>query len=121
MDSDLQIKITNIINEINNQLNKDFIDTSVSKNLMQFAVSRMNLLLTHIGYLESKIQLDYNPSSNINNVVGTCTVDQDWNLDLSHGEEANYLFNGQAIKTLIDHINYLHVLIENCPGNKNER
>lgn len=117
MDFQLELKITNIINEINNQLTKDFIDTSVSKNLMKFAVNRINLLLTHIGYLESKLQLDY---QNINNTVPTCTIDQDWNLDLSHGEDANYLFHGQAIKALVDHINYLHNLIENCPGTKNE-
>lgn len=50
----------------------------------------------------------------------TCIIDEDWNLDLSHGTEADYLVHGKAIKMLVDHINYLHVLIENCPGNKNE-
>lgn len=45
------------------------------------------------------------------------SIDNDWNLFLSHGVESDYLLQGQFIKILVDHINYLHVLIENCPGN----
>ena len=55
MDEILLAKINNIISELENQLTKDYIDTSTSKTLMQFAVSRLQLLLTHSTYLESKL------------------------------------------------------------------
>ena len=106
-------KIQNTINEIENQIGKFYIDTPVSKVLMQRAVNQLNQLMTHIGYLESRLEL-----TNINDIQPTCEIDTDWNLSLSHGPDANYLIHGQAIKTLVDHINYLHVLIENCPGNE---
>lgn len=111
----LQIaKIQNTVNEIENQLTKIYIDTPVSKVLMQRAIIQLNELMTHIGYLEGKIQL------NINNTEPTCTIDDDWNLQLSHGLQANYLVTGEAIQMLVDHIKYMHVLIDNCPGNKHE-
>lgn len=52
----LQIaKIQNTINEINNQILKDSIDTSISKTLMNRAVNQLNQLMTHIGFLEAKL------------------------------------------------------------------
>lgn len=55
MDKILQAKIDNIINEMQNQISKEDIDSDVSKLLMSVAVNRIQLLMTHIGYLESKI------------------------------------------------------------------
>lgn len=57
---------------------------------------------------------------NINNTTPTCTIDTQWNLTLSHGTEANYLISGEAIKLMVDHIKYVEMVIENCPGNKKE-
>lgn len=57
---------------------------------------------------------------NINNTTPICEIDSDWNLTLSHGIESNYLVTGEALKMLVDHINYLHVLIENCAGPKSD-
>lgn len=58
--------------------------------------------------------------SNINHTIPTCEIDfPDWNLKLSHGLDANYLVSGEVIKIIIDHIKYLEVLIENCPGKSN--
>jgi hypothetical protein len=57
---------------------------------------------------------------NIDHTEPTCIIDENWNLDLSHGIEADYLVTGEAIKMLVDHINYMHVLIENCPGVQHE-
>lgn len=56
MDPLFQAKMSNIINEINNQLEKDTIDESVARTLMSFAVNRISLLMTHIGFIESKLQ-----------------------------------------------------------------
>ena len=115
MDQMTILKIQNTINETQNLLSKENFDESNFKVLMMRAINQLNLLLGHIGYLESKYtKTDFLPD------VSTFTIDSDWNLNLSHGEEANYLVHGQAIKTLVDHIKYLHILIENCPGNKNE-
>lgn len=56
MDPLFQAKMSNIINEINNQLEKDTIDESVARTLMSFAVNRISLLMTHIGFIESKLE-----------------------------------------------------------------
>lgn len=56
MDTMLQLKIDNVINEIQNQLQKDNIDASVSRTLHSLAVNRIHLLMTHIGYLEAKLE-----------------------------------------------------------------
>jgi aryl-alcohol dehydrogenase-like predicted oxidoreductase len=56
MDNMIQMKITNVINEINNQLDKDYIDESVARTLMQLAVNRISLLMTHIGFIETQLQ-----------------------------------------------------------------
>lgn len=56
MDFLLQAKIDNIISEIENQLQKDLIDDSVAKTLMAVSINRINLLMTHIGFLESKLE-----------------------------------------------------------------
>lgn len=53
---ELQIaKIQNTINEINNQVSKDYIDTPVSKLLMTRSVNQLNFLMMHIGHLEEKL------------------------------------------------------------------
>jgi hypothetical protein len=74
---------------------------------MQRAIIQLNELITHIGYLENKSQ-------------PTLVIDEEWNINFSHGPESNYLVHGDVIKMLVDHIKYMHILIENCPGNKNE-
>jgi hypothetical protein len=57
MDPLLFAKINNIVNEIKNQLSKDSdIDSQVSRILMSTAVNRISTLLTHISYLESRIE-----------------------------------------------------------------
>lgn len=115
MDELYLAKIQNTINEIQNQISKIYVDTPVFRLLMQRTINQFNELLTHIGYLESKIQ-----STNTTITEPVCEIDQDWNLKLSHGPQANYLVHGEAIKTLVDHINYLHVSLENCSGKSNE-
>jgi hypothetical protein len=97
-------KIQNTINEIENQLVKIYLDTPVSRILMQRAINQLNELMTHIGYLEAKLE-------------PTVLIDEKWNIDFSHGPQTNYLVQGETIQMLVDHINYMHVLIENCPGN----
>jgi cell division protein FtsB len=56
MDTILEIKIKNIINEINNQLSKENIDLHNARTLMSVALNRISLLMTHIGYLEYKLK-----------------------------------------------------------------
>jgi hypothetical protein len=56
---------------------------------------------------------------NPNEIEPTYSIDNDWNLFLSHGIESTYVLDGESIKILVDHIKYLHVLIENCSGNNN--
>jgi len=56
MDPLFEAKIQNIISEINNQLEKEYIDESVARTLMSFSVNRINLLMTHIGFIESKLE-----------------------------------------------------------------
>lgn len=56
MDPMLQVKTQNIINEINNQLTKEEVDSSVAKTLMSLAVNRISLLMTHIGFIETQLE-----------------------------------------------------------------
>lgn len=56
MDYLLEIKVKNIVSEIENQLKKETIDESVAKTLLAVAINRISMLLTHIGYLESKLE-----------------------------------------------------------------
>jgi hypothetical protein len=84
-------KVQNTINEIQNQLSKIYVDTPVFRVLMQRSINQLNQLITHIGYLEEKLSFTIIPES-------TYAIDEDWNLELSHGTEANYLVNGKAIK-----------------------
>lgn len=55
MDFLLEAKIKNITAEIENLLTKETIDTYNSKIIMSLALHRINLLMIHIGYLESKL------------------------------------------------------------------
>lgn len=105
-------KVQNTINEIQNQLSKIYIDTPVFRVLMQRAINQLNELMTHIGYLESKFQLTTDSTQ------PTCEIAEDWNLNLSHGTQANYLVHGEVMQLLVDHIKYLENLVQNCPGNK---
>jgi conjugal transfer/entry exclusion protein len=58
MMSPLQIaKIQNTINEIENQLAKESIDSANSTFLLSRSVNQLKHLLTYIGYLEGKIQI----------------------------------------------------------------
>ncbi len=56
MDQVAVAKIQNTINELENQVHKISIDTSISKVLMQRSVNQLNFLLTHIAYLETKLE-----------------------------------------------------------------
>lgn len=56
MDQEINLKVQNILNEMTNQMLKDHIDTFTSKALFAVAINRINLLLTHIGYLEEKLE-----------------------------------------------------------------
>jgi hypothetical protein len=56
MDQVTVAKIQNTINELENQVHKISIDTSISKVLMQRSVNQLNFLLTHIAYLETKLE-----------------------------------------------------------------
>lgn len=40
----------------------------------------------------------------INNIEPTFTIDLEWNLELSHGLDSNYLVNGHAINFFVNHI-----------------
>lgn len=56
MDYLLEIKAQNVVSEIENQLKKEMIDESVARTLLAVAVNRISLLMTHIGYIESKLE-----------------------------------------------------------------
>lgn len=56
MDTFSIAKIQNVLSEMSNQIAKDNIDSYVSKTLMSLAINRISLLLTHIGYIESKVE-----------------------------------------------------------------
>ena len=56
MDELALVKIQNTINELQNQVSKDLIYSSISRVLMQRATNQLNYLLAHIGYLESKLK-----------------------------------------------------------------
>ena len=56
MNSFTTAQIQNIINEIENQAGKEKIDESVARTLMLVAVNRLNLLMSHIGFLETKLE-----------------------------------------------------------------
>ena len=59
MDQSFLSKINNVVNEMQHQVDtyQDQIDPLVSKLLMIAAINRFSLLLTHIGYLESTLEI----------------------------------------------------------------
>lgn len=57
MDNLLYLKIKNTVNEIENQLSKDSIDPDLSRFLLNLSLSRISLLLLHIGYMERRYEL----------------------------------------------------------------
>jgi hypothetical protein len=56
MDPLLEAKIHNIMSELANEADKTVHDPSVIYALMHHAVNILKLTLTHVGYLESRVQ-----------------------------------------------------------------
>jgi hypothetical protein len=56
MDPLLEAKITNIMSELLSEADKPTYDLSALQLLMYQAVNTLRLSLTHIGYLESKLE-----------------------------------------------------------------
>jgi hypothetical protein len=56
MDPLLEAKIHNIMSELANEADKTIHDPSVIYALMHHAVNILKLTLTHVGYLESRVQ-----------------------------------------------------------------
>lgn len=56
MDPLLKAKIQNVMSELANEADKTIHDPSIVYVLMHHAVNVFRLTLTHIGYLESKIE-----------------------------------------------------------------
>ena len=56
MDELFEAKINNIINEMTNVISKQEIDSLTSRTLMAVAINRLSMLMTHIGYLEAKLE-----------------------------------------------------------------
>lgn len=56
MDPLLEAKIQNIMSELANEADKSIHDPSIVYVLMHHAVNVFSLALTHIGYLETKIE-----------------------------------------------------------------
>jgi hypothetical protein len=50
-------KIQNTINEIQNLLTKDPVDSVNSNVLLQRSVNQLSQLLVHIGYIEAKLDI----------------------------------------------------------------
>jgi hypothetical protein len=69
MDELLEAKVNNIINEINNQLSKEAIDSHTARTLMGSAVNRMLLLMTHVGYLESRLNESVAENQRLNQIA----------------------------------------------------
>lgn len=65
MDSYTEAKIQNIINEIQNHLSKPILDELVTRFLFEVAISRIKILTTHIGYLESNIEILENTNKSL--------------------------------------------------------
>lgn len=55
MDKLLEAKIHNVMSELANEADKSIHDSSIVYVLMHHAVNIFRLTLTHIGYLESKL------------------------------------------------------------------
>jgi hypothetical protein len=58
-------KIQNTINEIENLLTKDSLDSGNSSVLLQRSVHQLNQLVVHIGYLEGKLDIATERESNL--------------------------------------------------------
>lgn len=56
MDPLLEAKIQNVMSELANEADKTIHDPSIVYVLMHHAVNVFRLTLTHVGYLESKIE-----------------------------------------------------------------
>jgi hypothetical protein len=58
-------KIQNTINEIENQLTKQSVDSGNSLFLLQRSVNQLHQLLVHVGYLEAKLEIITNRENNL--------------------------------------------------------
>lgn len=68
--NDLAIaKIQNTYNEITNQISKGFIDPANARTLMQRAANQLNQLITHISYIESKLESTLESNKIINDLL----------------------------------------------------
>jgi len=56
MDPLIEPKIRNIMSELSNEAHKSIHDSSIVYTLMQHAVNVFEITLTHIAYLESKLE-----------------------------------------------------------------
>lgn len=64
--SPLQLaKIQNTVNEIENLLTKESLDSGNSSVLLQRSVHQLNQLVVHIGYLESKLEIANERENNL--------------------------------------------------------
>jgi hypothetical protein len=55
MDDMLTAKIKNTLSEIDNILSKDYEDIALLHFMLRRSSNQLNLLLTHVAYLESKL------------------------------------------------------------------
>jgi hypothetical protein len=58
-------KIQNTINEIENLLTKDPIDSANSNVLLQRSTNQLGQLLVHIGYIEAKLEIAAERENNL--------------------------------------------------------
>ena len=58
-------KIQNTINEIQNLLTKDPVDSVNSNVLLQRSVNQLGQLLVHIGYIEAKLEIAAERENNL--------------------------------------------------------
>ncbi len=56
MDPLLEAKINNLMSELANEADKSIHDPSIVYVLMHHAVNILKLTLTHVGYLESRVE-----------------------------------------------------------------
>jgi len=56
MDKDILEKVSTLISVLSNEADKNFHDSIHIHNLLNSTVNNLSYLLTHIGYLESKLE-----------------------------------------------------------------
>ena len=58
-------KIQNTVNEIENLLTKESLDSANSSVLLQRSVHQLNQLVVHIGYFENKLEIANERENNL--------------------------------------------------------